>query len=323
MYLGNRILGDVTVGISNAQFSANEFGAVTFTINATVTGVQVDISNLFQSGATVVNNGAGNNAILRSVGAAGEIEIKFGADASEAVLKIAPTTGRITFPDGVLLENTMALLLKNAAGGDGASLSKNVSGDVFLANSDTDRTLVIQTTGTGSGSRVQFGINGVVKAVVDGNGIVLGASGGPSISRSTGSPEGAVTAPVGSVFVRTDGTPDTTFYFKITGAGNTGWVPLQSVPAGIVSKGADYTLTASDRTVVVDASGAARTMTLPAAASHAGRIYTIKKTDSSANTVTIDGNASETIDGATTKVLTAQFEVVTIQCDGANWHIIG
>jgi hypothetical protein len=89
-----------------------------------------------------------------------------------------------------------------------------------------------------------------------------------------------------------------------------------------IVKSVDYTLTATDRVVLVSASGAARTMTLPAAASHTGRVYTIKKTDSSANTVTIDGNASETIDGATTKVLTAQYEVVTIQCDGANWHII-
>jgi len=95
------------------------------------------------------------------------------------------------------------------------------------------------------------------------------------------------------------------------------------VANAIIAKSGDYTLTAADRTVLVSASGAARTMTLPAAAGHFGRIYTIKKTDGSANTVTIDGNASETIDGATTKVLTAQYEVVTIQCDGANWHIIG
>jgi hypothetical protein len=97
---------------------------------------------------------------------------------------------------------------------------------------------------------------------------------------------------------------------------------LDGVVEAVASKNADYTLTASDRTVLVDASGAARTMTLPAAASHLGRVYSIKKTDSSANTVTVDGNASETIDGALTKVLTAQYEVVTIQSDGANWHII-
>lgn len=40
----------------------------------------------------------------------------------------------------------------------------------------------------------------------------------------TGSPEGAVTAPVGAVFHRTDGGAATSFYVKESGAGNTGWV---------------------------------------------------------------------------------------------------
>lgn len=39
-----------------------------------------------------------------------------------------------------------------------------------------------------------------------------------------GTPEGAVTAVVGSLFTRTDGGANTTFYVKETGAGNTGWV---------------------------------------------------------------------------------------------------
>jgi hypothetical protein len=37
-------------------------------------------------------------------------------------------------------------------------------------------------------------------------------------------PEGAVTAPVGSLYTRTDGGAGTTLYVKESGAGNTGWV---------------------------------------------------------------------------------------------------
>jgi hypothetical protein len=40
----------------------------------------------------------------------------------------------------------------------------------------------------------------------------------------TGTPEAAVTAPVGSLFTRTDGGAGTTLYIKESGAGNTGWV---------------------------------------------------------------------------------------------------
>jgi hypothetical protein len=45
---------------------------------------------------------------------------------------------------------------------------------------------------------------------------------GPLILAGTGTPEAAVTAPVGSLFLRTDAA--TSLYVKQTGAGNTGWV---------------------------------------------------------------------------------------------------
>lgn len=41
----------------------------------------------------------------------------------------------------------------------------------------------------------------------------------------TGTPEGAVTAGVGSIFLRTDGGASTTLYVKESGVGNTGWIP--------------------------------------------------------------------------------------------------
>jgi hypothetical protein len=44
------------------------------------------------------------------------------------------------------------------------------------------------------------------------------------IRSGTGTPEGAVTAPVGSLFMRTDGGASTTFYVKESGSGNTGWI---------------------------------------------------------------------------------------------------
>lgn len=44
------------------------------------------------------------------------------------------------------------------------------------------------------------------------------------VSAGTGTPEGAVSAVVGSLFLRTDGGASTTLYVKQSGAGNTGWV---------------------------------------------------------------------------------------------------
>jgi hypothetical protein len=91
--------------------------------------------------------------------------------------------------------------------------------------------------------------------------------------------------------------------------------------AGIASTSIDITLS-TQHTVLVDASGATRTITLPAAASNSGRIFIIKKTDNSVNTVVVDGNASETIDGATTQTLANEWDAIQIQSNGTNWFIL-
>lgn len=49
-------------------------------------------------------------------------------------------------------------------------------------------------------------------------------AGGPTDTSGTGSPEGIVTASVGSTYRRTDGGAGTTFYVKESGTGSTGWV---------------------------------------------------------------------------------------------------
>ena len=64
------------------------------------------------------------------------------------------------------------------------------------------------------------------------------------------------------------------------------------------------------------------TFTLPTSVGATGRLYTIKKVDSSANAVTIATTLSQTIDGQTTKPLSIQYDGVQVQSDGANWVVI-
>jgi hypothetical protein len=63
---------------------------------------------------------------------------------------------------------------------------------------------------------------GNVEILTASKGLVF--SGGLVWRTGTGTPEGAVTAPVGSLFTRTDGGASTTLYVKESGSGNTGWV---------------------------------------------------------------------------------------------------
>lgn len=90
------------------------------------------------------------------------------------------------------------------------------------------------------------------------------------------------------------------------------------------------TLTTAHSTIFASASGGGFTLTLPAAAGLTGLTYTIYKVDVTAaatgggNTVTIDGNASETIGGAANQVLASNLGngALRIICDGSNWKIL-
>jgi hypothetical protein len=82
------------------------------------------------------------------------------------------------------------------------------------------------------------------------------------------------------------------------------------------------TLNQTHLVVLVDASGAARSVNLPAAVDSLAKQYYIKKIDAAANAVTIDPDGAELIDGAATAVLTAQYDSLHIYCDGAGWHIL-
>lgn len=89
---------------------------------------------------------------------------------------------------------------------------------------------------------------------------------------------------------------------------------------------ANYTAEWSDTVLLVNATGGNITVTLPDSGTvsstkdEMGKIFHVKKVDASANTVTIDGFSTQTIDGATTKVLTTQYDSISIVSDGSNWH---
>lgn len=96
----------------------------------------------------------------------------------------------------------------------------------------------------------------------------------------------------------------------------------QGVPVFPVrSVTASETLRESDAFLVVDTTGGSVTLTLPKAATMKGRILWVKKTVA-ANTVTLDADGSETIDGATTLAWSTQWVCYTILSDGAAWYIV-
>lgn len=93
----------------------------------------------------------------------------------------------------------------------------------------------------------------------------------------------------------------------------------------VASKSANYAVAAADdgKVVEVDASGAARTITLPdLAGANNGFTVAVIKTDSSGNAVTIDGHGSDTINGAANYELDSQHEAVILKWDGTEWWVL-
>lgn len=94
-----------------------------------------------------------------------------------------------------------------------------------------------------------------------------------------------------------------------------------------------YTVKSSDEILLVDTSAKSVSINLLKASNSSGQVLRIKKVDSSANTVTVLPSSqkstisgitqSDTIDGATSMVLSSQYEQLAITSDGQfNWDVL-
>jgi hypothetical protein len=91
--------------------------------------------------------------------------------------------------------------------------------------------------------------------------------------------------------------------------------------AQIAAKTTTYAISLDDDVVTGDATSAGFTATLPTAVGNKGKCFTLKKTDSTFNLVTIATTSAQTIDGASTIKLATQNEAVTVVSDNSNWQI--
>lgn len=105
------------------------------------------------------------------------------------------------------------------------------------------------------------------------------------IFKGYGTPEASVTAGIGSLYMRIDGTTDTAVYRKETGTGNTGWIAISSTSGGIAGTGTDNhlmrwngTTAAQDSTTVQEDTGETIHTATKSAAGAANTFYGIKST---------------------------------------------
>lgn len=143
-------------------------------------------------------------------------------------------------PTGVgALYGTMPQFLTGAwvgpnAGGTTAAEGVQFGPDVNLFRSAANVLYTNDTLRADGLVRGSANTSGLVDIGAVGSGGQSGVRLGTSIVvlSGNGTPEGAVTAPVGSMFLRGNGAAGTVVYFKETGSGNTGWVAYSATGSG-------------------------------------------------------------------------------------------
>lgn len=137
------------------------------------------------------------------------------------------TSGNVNFGSSAMAWSSNTLLLGNSDG----------TGRLVQRNSTSPQTFSIANTYTSFTSKEEFEIGWVGNSNICRLRPIKGSGGGSSRNAEyytteagvnwgsgSGSPEGVRTAPVGSLYTRTDGGASTTLYVKESGTGNTGWV---------------------------------------------------------------------------------------------------
>jgi len=98
----------------------------------------------------------------------------------------------------------------------------------------------------------------------------------------------------------------------------------KSFPAIKIISSADYAILDYDgyQQIQVTTAAADRTITLPTLADNQGRVLTIKKIDTGAGKVIIDGESSETLDGETSISLYSKLDAITFIASSDEWKVL-
>lgn len=212
-------------------FAFNQFDAARFRFEATDNVGAVVAAN-YAFGWTADNNSAAaapDTLLLRA--AAGLVSVggvlSFGNVAGNTILDSSQTFALKALAGAFYLQSHA----DGAISGASNFISSSDGGNLVFATANTARWAIDATSGS-------FVVAGGTPNIGDASGLSpvnvfasarFGFVSGPTINFGSGSPEGVVTATVGSLYLNTAGGTDTTLYTKNSGSGNTGWVAVDNV----------------------------------------------------------------------------------------------
>lgn len=321
--VGIQALENVTTGSQNTAVGFTALRAVTTGSSNHGFGAGAGVSITIGTNNVCIANGAGTNitagnrniaigsvALSNIINGVGNIGIgtwsgRLQADSSNTLYIGDATEGSPTFPNAInsifigstsvvgplwLTPNRFAPSTATAAGvnlGEGTAPTVPVDGDLWI-------------TTTGFYARV----NGVTHDLLAGGGTIGGSIAANQVAVGSGAD-----AIGGSADLTWDGS-----ILSVTGSfGVSG-----STDFGLIEVSTNTLLDDTHHTIIVDATAGNVIVTLPATTSITGRRYEIKKVDATANVVTIQADAGDTIDGAASYNLTAQYQTRVIAASDAS-----
>lgn len=208
---------------------------------------------------------------------------------------------------------------------DSGGLTPNANPVILDANGEAnvwaDQTLSYKFVLKNSSDVVQWTVDGVIGLLTANSvnsaslqdGSVTGAAGGGKLAASAISAQTEDLTPAAVDYVLTYDA-SAALLKKVSKAN------MQKLP--LVSKTTTYTATAEDHVILVSAA-ASWSLALPSAVGITGKQYIVKRTDSvPAQTVTVDPNGTETINGVLTVALIQKDDSITVVSNGTNWELV-
>lgn len=131
---------------------------------------------------------------------------------------VRATAGIQTYQD-VILKGSLDIHTDDTDGSDDRRTRITGGGEPGTSRGGTIELYGEEYSGYNGDVRIIPGSSGQIELIGD-----IEVNGSIKILTGTGTPESAVSASVGSLYLRTDGGAGTTLYVKESGTGNTGWV---------------------------------------------------------------------------------------------------